>query len=122
MIDLCRDASLRFKLAGCLSFESSGQALDKLDEHPVRVLDFEGIVTGSRLAAIARLDVNSLGPEISTHLFYVVYCEAEMAHHVVRNRGRLVKEFDMLMVVDLDEGDPYTVSVLFLEVVRFVKA
>src|SRR6202044_1062744 len=112
MIDLRRDARVGFKLPRGLRLQTVRQTLHKLNQHSIRVRNLKGVVAGTRLPPIARLDVEALRTQIDPHRLDIVNRETQMAHHIGRMSRRFVEELDMLMVVNLDKSDANVGTVL----------
>jgi len=109
------------EFASGLHLLAIGKALDEFDQHAIGVFDLEGVVAHLGFAG-AGFDVVALGAQVGAHLLDVVDGEAEMAHHAWWMCRRLVEEFDVLMVVNLDEGDANVLSVWLVEGISDVVA
>ncbi len=117
VIDRRRDSRVRQGLPRCLRFHSSRQCLNEFDQRAVRILDLECVVAGPCLAAVARLHIKPLRPQVRPHLLDVIDREAQVAHHIWWCGWRIGKQLDMLAVVDLDERDTDLVGPRLLKVV-----
>jgi hypothetical protein len=114
------------KLACGLGLHAGGHGLDELHLHAVGVYDVERVVAGARLAGDG-FDGEAFGDQVGAHLLDIVDGEADLAQVVGRRSGWLVEEFDVLAVVDFDEGDDCVWRVCrrhagFVDVVGLVEA
>ena len=94
--------------------------LDKLDDVAFGIFDLEVQVAGFAFADFGG-DGDVAGGKIGAHLFGVGDDKRDVAKVARTCRRLLVEELDVLVVVDLDEGD-VDAAVGVLEVVGFVVA
>ena len=96
--------------------------MDKFNESAVGVLDLERVIPRSRLGAIARLQIETLVPEVGAHLLNVVDRETNMAQHVRRRCWSFIEQLNVLMIVDLHECDFWFFASLLLNLKILIKS
>jgi hypothetical protein len=120
VVDGVGDAAVREEFACVLGFHAVWLGLDELDQGAVGIFDLEVALAGAAFADLAVYG-DAAGGEVEAHLFGVGDDEGDVAEVTGACGGPLVEEFDVLVVVDLDEGDADG-AVGVLEVVGVVVA
>jgi len=103
VVDRVGDTRGQEELSGVAGFHAVGLGFDELDDVAVGILDFEAEVSGFCFDDAAA-DIHASRDEVATHLFHVVYGEGDVVEATGAGGGLRVHEFDVLVVVDLDEG------------------
>lgn len=120
MVDRVGDAGGGEEFSGVLRFHAVRLGFDELDEVAVGVFDLEVEVAGAAFADFGSYG-DVAGGEVDSHLFGVGDDESDVAEVALTGWRLLVEEFDVLMIVDFDEGDVDGAVGVF-EVVGFVVA
>ena len=114
MHDVVGDAGRGHLLAVLAGRPAIGHVLDDLDDVAVGILHVEVLVAGLAFAdrALVAHDLDALGLQIGVHLVGVVGIEGDVVELAFAAIG-LVEDFEILVVVDLDEQDADTGAAAF---------